>query len=364
MSASAGPAAKSREEKHESTLKLVLSKLLQNAEFEELALHWFKQRKAVHNRECQRVDDRYERMGMDYREEQTDADIKTSFERLSALSSEPEKRQAVAELCEWLRYQSMPPRAVADAVAAGVAPTEKLEYSAQLSDTFQTFIKILSFRLPDESTEPDTLCCTVVQQSLLTVCKVTQQVCQLFVTSVVKLDKSNGVTHPHSLSSFVRIAALPAVAQAQATPEVSAQAGAGVELHQLHSGVGAASSDNAVDLILSRVRPHGLVVGEALETRPPLSRGRGGDKLKKQLDCDEQHQGTSWNSGWLNDPHSRCLRTIQRPYFGPFKVLERGAKTFRLDLGTRQDQVAVDRLKPAALAPGETIPASRPILVL
>ncbi|PAA88108.1 hypothetical protein BOX15_Mlig013428g3 [Macrostomum lignano] len=110
MSASAGPAAKSREEKHESTLKLVLSKLLQNAEFEELALHWFKQRKAVHNRECRRVDDRYERMGMDYREEQTDADIKTSFERLSALSSEPEKRQVVAELCEWLRYQSMPPR--------------------------------------------------------------------------------------------------------------------------------------------------------------------------------------------------------------------------------------------------------------
>ena len=36
---------------------------------------------------------------------------------------------------------------------------------------------------------------------------------------------------------------------------------------------------------------------------------------------------------------------IQSPYQGPFKVIERQGKYYKLDLGTRQDTVSIDRLK-------------------
>ena len=38
---------------------------------------------------------------------------------------------------------------------------------------------------------------------------------------------------------------------------------------------------------------------------------------------------------------------LQSPYQGPFKVIDRQAKLYKLDLGTRQDSVSSDRLKPA-----------------
>lgn len=42
-------------------------------------------------------------------------------------------------------------------------------------------------------------------------------------------------------------------------------------------------------------------------------------------------------------------RPLQAPYQGPFKVVERHDKFYKLDLGTRQDTVSIDRLKPAFL---------------
>ena len=46
-------------------------------------------------------------------------------------------------------------------------------------------------------------------------------------------------------------------------------------------------------------------------------------------------------------------------YDGPYEVLERGPKTFRLRLGDREDTVAIDRLKPASVPEG-TRPAEPP----
>ena len=46
------------------------------------------------------------------------------------------------------------------------------------------------------------------------------------------------------------------------------------------------------------------------------------------------------------DAHKRPL---QAPYQGPFEVLEKHDKYFKLDLGSRQDIVSLDRLKPAIM---------------
>ena len=40
---------------------------------------------------------------------------------------------------------------------------------------------------------------------------------------------------------------------------------------------------------------------------------------------------------------------LQSPYQGPFKVLDRQGKFYKVDLGTLQDTVSIDRLKPAFL---------------
>ena len=57
------------------------------------------------------------------------------------------------------------------------------------------------------------------------------------------------------------------------------------------------------------------------------------------------------------------LPPLTPPYQGPYRVLERGAKVFKLQMGSRQENITVDRLKPhlgaAPAAPAETPPAWR-----
>ena len=53
------------------------------------------------------------------------------------------------------------------------------------------------------------------------------------------------------------------------------------------------------------------------------------------------------------------LQPLAQPYGGPYKVLERGPKYFRLDIGGRSTAVTVDRLKPHT-GTAETTPAAPP----
>jgi hypothetical protein len=53
------------------------------------------------------------------------------------------------------------------------------------------------------------------------------------------------------------------------------------------------------------------------------------------------------------------LQPLAQPYGGPYKVLERGPKYFRLDIGGRSTAVTVDRLKPHTGNAGTT-PAAPP----
>eukprot|EP00731_Ephydatia_muelleri_P021797 Em0014g388a len=49
---------------------------------------------------------------------------------------------------------------------------------------------------------------------------------------------------------------------------------------------------------------------------------------------------------------------LQRPYEGPFKVLQPGEKNFTIDIGGRKDTVSVDRLKPAHKDPEFQVPVA------
>ena len=40
---------------------------------------------------------------------------------------------------------------------------------------------------------------------------------------------------------------------------------------------------------------------------------------------------------------------LQRPYEGPFKVIQPGSKTFIVDVGGKNETISVDRLKPACM---------------
>ena len=48
-------------------------------------------------------------------------------------------------------------------------------------------------------------------------------------------------------------------------------------------------------------------------------------------------------------------KPLQPLYDGPYEVLQHGDKFFRLQIGTREDNVSIDRLKPAHLDPGQPI---------
>lgn len=58
-----------------------------------------------------------------------------------------------------------------------------------------------------------------------------------------------------------------------------------------------------------------------------------------------------------HDAHRSPLMT---PYDGPFRVLEAGAKSFLLEMGTVQDRVSVDRLKPAHVFQEDGVELARP----
>ena len=51
---------------------------------------------------------------------------------------------------------------------------------------------------------------------------------------------------------------------------------------------------------------------------------------------------------------------MQRPNEGPFRVIEHGAKAFKLEKGNRTDIVSVDRLKPAHLDLEDPVPVAQP----
>ena len=56
-------------------------------------------------------------------------------------------------------------------------------------------------------------------------------------------------------------------------------------------------------------------------------------------------------------------KPLQPPYDGPFKVISRSTKSFKVDLGNRTDTVSIDRLKPAhrdTTLPTATLPAATP----
>ena len=40
---------------------------------------------------------------------------------------------------------------------------------------------------------------------------------------------------------------------------------------------------------------------------------------------------------------------LQKPYVGPYKVLQAGTKTFMLDMGGKEEIISIDRFKPAHL---------------
>ena len=49
--------------------------------------------------------------------------------------------------------------------------------------------------------------------------------------------------------------------------------------------------------------------------------------------------------------HDAVRKPLQQPYDGPYRVLARADKYFKIDINGRQDTVSLDRLKPAHLAP-------------
>ena len=49
---------------------------------------------------------------------------------------------------------------------------------------------------------------------------------------------------------------------------------------------------------------------------------------------------------------------LESPYEGPFKVVERGPQSYRLDYGDRTDWVSLERIKPAHTDPDDPPPTT------
>ena len=48
-------------------------------------------------------------------------------------------------------------------------------------------------------------------------------------------------------------------------------------------------------------------------------------------------------------------KALQKPFGGPFRVIQPGDKFFKLQMGDREEKVSVDRLKPGFLDDSEPI---------
>ena len=58
--------------------------------------------------------------------------------------------------------------------------------------------------------------------------------------------------------------------------------------------------------------------------------------------------------------HDARKPPLQSPYDGPFEVIERTPKHFTLQVGTEQDKISIDRLKPAYLDPSQPPQVAQP----
>ena len=54
--------------------------------------------------------------------------------------------------------------------------------------------------------------------------------------------------------------------------------------------------------------------------------------------------------------HDAVCKPLQQPYVGPYRVLARADKHFKIDINGRHDMVSLDHLKPAHMAPMNPLP--------
>jgi hypothetical protein len=59
--------------------------------------------------------------------------------------------------------------------------------------------------------------------------------------------------------------------------------------------------------------------------------------------------------------HGPAKRSLDSPYTGPYRVLQRGTKTFKINIKGKENTVTIDRLKPAHMARDDDLSDSRPI---
>ena len=62
--------------------------------------------------------------------------------------------------------------------------------------------------------------------------------------------------------------------------------------------------------------------------------------------------------------HDAHRSPLQRPYHGPYKVVATGDKTFKVDVGNREETVSVDRLKPAHIDESHPVPTAQSVAIV